>query len=112
MCDCIGSPRIPGGQSWPGNVREFRAAIDRAVILASSSLLDMETVADALNPALDVADNSASYCELLRICHSHRGQATPIAAELGISRATLFRRLKALGISLGRLRVATSLETY
>jgi DNA-binding NtrC family response regulator len=97
---------------WPGNVRELRTAIERAAIVAGKSVLEMEDVAECLNLGIEAPAGSVPAEPLLRVCRAHRGQATLIAAELGISRATLFRRLKASGISLASLKVSRPLETH
>lgn len=92
---------------WPGNVRELRAVIDRAVLLSDGASLEVEALSEAENEC--TADGHAQ--ELRNLCRVHCGRADAIAGALGVSRATLFRRLRAFGISLVSLRVSQSLET-
>jgi DNA-binding NtrC family response regulator len=97
---------------WPGNVRELRALIERAVVWAQSRHLDSACLLEAIpEDRPGQPDGSPDTLSLLRICRAHGGRAEAIAAELGVSRATLFRRLRSAGISLGSLRVSRGLET-
>lgn len=93
--------------SWPGNVRELRAVIDRAVVLAEGVLdktaleasLELGGVVQLSGVPLQPADASerTRWVELLNL---HDWRADRVAETLGLSRATVFRRLKALRISL------------
>ena len=96
---------------WPGNVRELRFAVERAVQLSEDGLLSEDVVAVALRLTAGALGQRAEDSEFIRkqelrvLCALHRGNAQTIAAALGVSRATLFRRLAAAGISLrSRLR--------
>jgi DNA-binding NtrC family response regulator len=97
-------------QPWPGNVRELRATVDRAAVLSVNSLLEADTVAESIAPCTGNPLVPPAHSNLVRLCRAHGGRAAPIAADLGISRATLFRRLKAMGISLVGLRTQAMLE--
>jgi two-component system NtrC family response regulator len=108
--------------SWPGNVRELRLTIERAAILSDTTLLDGSVIMEAFGGvlvnaplgfgAIEAGDSVAKLRgELLRVCASHGARSPAIAAALGISRATLFRRLRALGISLEAVRVSRSLTS-
>ncbi|MGU7811577.1 sigma 54-interacting transcriptional regulator [Burkholderia sp. AW49-1] len=82
--------------SWPGNVRELINRIRRAIIMADSRLisaadldLDQFTAQQptTLAEARERAEKSTIQASLLR----HRRRLFPVAAELGVSRATLYR---------------------
>jgi transcriptional regulator of acetoin/glycerol metabolism len=82
--------------------------IDRAVLLSDRSSLEADVVADAE----DECTVEGSAQTLRDLCRAHGARADAIADALGISRATLFRRLRAYGISLVSLRVSKSLQTH
>ena len=85
---------------WSGNVRELQNVLERAVIMSDSRLLqphDIElTAAQSDMPAtpLEAAEEQTIRAALAR----HGGNLTLVAKELGISRPTLYARLKKYGI--------------
>ncbi len=87
--------------SWPGNVRQLRNVIDSAVVLASGqeiqpSDLGLRDVDLPNGDSLKLADWEQ---RLIVQALTQSGQKIPAAAEmLGISRATLYRKLDAYGI--------------
>lgn len=89
---------------WPGNIREFQHAIERAVILADTDRLlatdfqnsrpdtDLESEPDSL-------DLRAMEIKFIRKALAlHNGNITHAAKELGIDRLALHRRLDKYGI--------------
>jgi DNA-binding NtrC family response regulator len=93
---------------WPGNVRELRNALQRAALLATGAEL---TAADLALPASsprfapigpassgdDELDRAAIEAALARA----GGVIAQAAAELGLSRQALYRRMEKLGVSAG-----------
>jgi len=84
---------------WPGNVRELRNIAERLAVLSSGSVIDQHAL-DAVLPlggppraARPEGDdlNHELLLKALAEAHYHYGKA---AAMLGISRTTLWRRLK------------------
>lgn len=86
---------------WPGNVRELRNVIQRAGLLAQGERievadLNLPRVAAAPRAASPTVDPDRSRIESA-LAHSH-GIIAQAAAELGLSRQALYRRMDRYGI--------------
>ncbi len=89
---------------WPGNVRALRHAVERAVILAPGDSveprdlqLDYSSPADASAPAvLNLEQVEKETIE--RALHKHGFNISHAAKELGLTRASLYRRMEKHGI--------------
>lgn len=83
--------------SWPGNVRELRNVVERAVLLARGQMpLDTKHF-----PGLETSRTTVDASELERIQDALKqsdGDKQRAAEILGMSRATLYRKLKSLGL--------------
>lgn len=94
--------------TWPGNVRELQHAIEKAVILSSGSIICMESPMQESQPQVtpDASQSSAwsgSLEEMERRMISaamkrYGGNLSQVADELGISRPTLYNKLKKYGL--------------
>ncbi len=94
--------------SWPGNVRELKHAVERACILSSGPLLGAEAFfGDSLEGEVPKPHVSESLTEYLMACERdyltmtlerHSGHMTHAAEALGITRKTLWEKLRRLGI--------------
>ncbi|MDP1664662.1 MAG: sigma 54-interacting transcriptional regulator [Methylobacter sp.] len=91
---------------WPGNIRELRNVIERAVILATGPVLKINLPCDALTTTRPAKSNLLSLkeveCEhilrVLEVCGWRiRGQGGA-AAILGLNPSTLESRMAKLGI--------------
>ena len=86
---------------WPGNVRELRNVMQRAALLARGELVGAGDLAlppapaNAAAPAADEPDRATIEAALAR----SGGVLAQAAAELGLSRQALYRRLDRLGIA-------------
>jgi two-component system, NtrC family, response regulator len=91
--------------SWPGNVRELQNRVKRGVIMANGSRLtgkDLE-----LGQEQDVASSATSLKQareqveremIQQALKKNSGKITSAAADLGISRPTLYELMEKLGI--------------
>ena len=93
---------------WPGNVREMRSVLERAMILAQGSdLIGVEhlpadlrrgAAADQRHVPHTLAEVDRHHIE--RTLRAHGGNRTRAAQELGISRATLINKIKAYALDI------------
>ena len=82
---------------WPGNVRELKNALQRAALLATAAELtakDLALAAAPAAPADEELDREAIEAALTRA----GGVIAQAAAQLGLSRQALYRRMDKLGI--------------
>ncbi len=87
--------------TWPGNVRELKNSIQRARVLCRDGVvhpadLGLTAVVRAPVRGADEPDRAAIEAALARA----RGVISQAAAELGLSRQALYRRLEKLGIGV------------
>jgi two-component system, NtrC family, response regulator len=93
--------------TWPGNVRELQNRVKRAVIMADGKRVtasDLELTADTevVPPATLKEARENTERELVeQALKRHSGRISSAAAELGISRPTLYELMDKLGISRG-----------
>jgi DNA-binding NtrC family response regulator len=85
---------------WPGNVRELRNTIQRAALLASGEHIQPADLGlpSASLAAVD-AEAEPDRAEIERALERAGGVLAQAAAELGMSRQALYRRLDKLGIA-------------
>ena len=98
---------------WPGNVRQLRNVLERAVLLCEGNTIGSADLHfDGLAPspgngddsALTLADVERRHIE--RVLVEEAGRVEPAARRLGVPRSTLYQMLKRHGISLSRIRKA------
>ena len=98
--------------SWPGNVRELKNAIQRASLLCRDGVIqgaDLGLVARA--PLLRAGgDGEPDRAAIEAALSRARGVISQAAAELGLSRQALYRRLEKLGIGMHESK-ATKVES-
>ncbi len=93
---------------WPGNVRELENAIERAVILANSSLVE---IADLSHQSLALAYSALPGKSLKEIEKDHicgilsetRGNYSEAARILGITRMTLYNKLREYRLNVKKI---------
>jgi len=91
--------------SWPGNIRELQHAVERAVILSEGNLLEpqdffMNEVSEAHEEIFPVNMNLEETERMLirKVVDKHGGNISRAAKELGLTRASLYRRLEKYGL--------------
>jgi DNA-binding NtrC family response regulator len=105
----IGSAALKklSGYHWPGNVRELQHAIERAVILSDSLVLQPEDfffslpARESKDSSLDLDDYNLEAVEKTVICRvlaKYKGNISKAAQELGLTRTSLYRRMEKYGI--------------
>ncbi len=91
---------------WRGNVRELSNVLQRALVIADGDRIDLDhlpnDVCGSAGDDLKLADAVSRFerghiALVLRLCDGNREQA---AEQLGISEATLYRRLGKLGLNV------------
>jgi len=89
---------------WPGNVRALRHAVERAVILSDGDMLgpadfpladtEREPRAPSDSTRLDEVEKAA----ILRALERHKNNVSRAAEALGLTRASLYRRMEKYGL--------------
>jgi two-component system response regulator HydG len=87
---------------WPGNLRELRNALERALILSRGERIELEHLPVEVRerPTHAAPSHSLDALErehILKVLRDANGNRTRAAAMLGISRSTLNRKLADLG---------------
>jgi len=94
---------------WPGNVRALRHAIERAVILASGDVVEPEDLQLNYGTHADQTDSTSAKPAVLKLddlekatiqtaLRKHGFNISHAARELGLTRASLYRRMEKHGI--------------
>jgi two-component system, NtrC family, response regulator HydG len=86
---------------WPGNVRELQNTLTRAVIMSEEKQVRFDQLGTsagaALTPAtLNLEENEKTLIQKALL--TNHGNVTRAAADLGIDRNALYRRMKKYGI--------------
>ncbi len=91
--------------SWPGNIRELQHAIERAIIMSEGNALmpdDFFFLVQKADNQNETADNlnldEVEKNVILRAINKHSGNISKAAKELGLTRASLYRRLEKHGL--------------
>jgi DNA-binding NtrC family response regulator len=103
-----GAIELLRSQPWPGNVRELKQVVEWSAALASSCI-DDEVVATALVHRSSAPTHDERVLERKRLRDAlveARWDTRRAAHELGIHRATLYRRMKRLQLVVPSLRGA------
>ena len=88
---------------WPGNVRELAHAIERAVLMARSSVITADGSRPAAGhaagaPPEEMTLEQAESIFIQKVLARHGGDVRKAAEQLGMSRSALYRRLQQFGL--------------
>jgi len=87
--------------SWPGNVRELRNVVQRAALLAVGDRIEAEDLKLPSAPAArSVAVHEPDRVAIEQALKRAGGVIAQAAAELGLSRQALYRRMDRFGLKL------------
>jgi two-component system response regulator HydG len=95
--------------AWPGNVREIMNTIESAVVLSNSAYLseqdlpiissEMELIDHDREITAELPLDEVEKATILKILQTCGGNKSEAARRLGITRATLHKKLKRYGVS-------------
>lgn len=91
---------------WPGNIRELQHAVERAVIMSDSNtlqatdfFLNQKEEAEGNEMLLNSTNLEDTEKMLIRkVIDKHGGNISKAAKELGLTRASLYRRIEKYGL--------------
>jgi len=91
--------------SWPGNIRELQHAVERAVILSDANVLEPHDffMEKEKNENGDFSPENMNLEEvekmlIRKVVDKHGGNISRASKELGLTRASLYRRIEKYGI--------------
>ena len=91
-------------QPWPGNVRQLRQWVERAVLVSTRDRLEVEDLVESIDPTPGDAGREAlppvgsmtmdeiERAMIVKSLRHHGGNISKVADSLGLSRAALYRR--------------------
>jgi len=96
--------RSLSGYAWPGNIRELRNVLERAILLSGKSVLGrrdlrfeaMESVTGAEDLDRTLVEVERAHIE--RVLRAEGGRVEAAAKKLGIPRSSLYQKIKKYGI--------------
>ncbi len=98
------------GLPWPGNIRQLKHVIERAVIVSEADVLDVGALSQAVSMDADPSSPQAlppvggmtldelERAMIMKSISFYAGNVSKVAESLGLSRAALYRRLEKFGI--------------
>lgn len=85
---------------WPGNVRQLINALEHCAVTCRGNTIEASDLPDYVfsEKKVETSENSTDREKLLAALSQFKGNKTLTAKHIGISRVTLWKRLKELGI--------------
>ncbi len=92
--------------TWPGNIRELQHAVERAVIMSESELLEphdffispIDEEGYSNNIPSNMSLEETEKMLIRKVIDKHGGNISKAAKELGLTRASLYRRIEKYGL--------------
>jgi DNA-binding NtrC family response regulator len=99
--------------SWPGNIRELRNVVERALLLGDDAVIEPADLrfeaahhapagGGAFDTSLTIADVEKKH--ILLVLEEEEGRVDSAAQRLGISRSSLYQKIKTYGMQPARGR--------
>jgi DNA-binding NtrC family response regulator len=92
--------------TWPGNIRELQHAVERAIIMSDAQVLEPndfflsqmdENKSEEFNPTTMNLEETEKIL-IRKVIDKHGGNISKAAKELGLTRASLYRRIEKYGL--------------
>lgn len=90
---------------WPGNVRELQHAVERAVIMSEGDILEPDdfllSAVSRKTGELELETFNLEEIEktvIMKVLKQFQGNVSQAAAELGLTRTSLYRRMEKYGL--------------
>jgi DNA-binding NtrC family response regulator len=95
---------------WPGNIRELRNVLDRAILLGEDGLIQSRHLRldeapmtnEKVQSTGDLSLEDVERRHIEKVLQQTGGQVNPAAEKLGIPRSTLYLKIKRYGLSASR----------
>ncbi|GGZ26504.1 sigma-54-dependent Fis family transcriptional regulator [Echinicola pacifica] len=101
-----GALQLLQSYAWPGNIRELQHAIERAIIMAEGNELDTrdffflssKPIAEKTPQSVSLNLDEVEKNVIQKAIDKNGGNISKAAKELGLTRASLYRRLEKYGL--------------
>jgi two-component system response regulator HydG len=105
--------------SWPGNVRELENVLEYAFILTKNEIIEAKTLSQVLKPTSSALAKKANICSLrdnekeflIEMLNKFNWNKLQVAKRLGISRSTLYAKLKKYNLMYNNNTIMSNYST-